>query len=376
MTQKGDLQLQTLAQKGDSRTAGPLAQAEKGDFQVDGAALARQKGDFSSYSINPSHRKGDFQVDGAALSINDIDLYNRFSNNQNTSVNVNDIAGQLTTHAYSSAEAKKIGLELANFLEGHEKNVGGFVEKCKTRTPTIIRAAVIDALVHAYFPGADPRYNKGKQLNRAACFHTASNRYAEPDVVFPAFVQHWLATNLTWLQIEDALKEASKHYKIYMLPGDERAVYVRQWLCGEITQQELDQNLQTRAFPEQNPPNASSVQSRQSESKKQGKTVESRGERSEDSHFLSKDWLNQDEADTLARRIESEAREARLDVTEVQVKSEQNAFVVEVTAHGHRVIFKSAVGWQRYYSSVRETLLLQEQFKQSQALKGGSRGTH
>jgi hypothetical protein len=365
--QKGDQQLLAYTQQWDDSGIMPPTVTEKGDFQEKGDAVTHQKGDFSSNGPPLLPQKGDFHVGVVPLAINGNENSNNLKQKQQSDpVIVTDSAAQTKSSLYTSAEAKKVGLELASFLEGHEQNVGGFIEKCKTRTPIIIRAAVIDTLIHAYFPGADPRYSKRKQQNRAACFHAASNRYTEPDVVFPTYILHWLESKLSWYEIEDALKEASHRYSIYMLPGDERAVYVRQWLCGEVSQQQLDLMLQADSVPKKGLDAKSSLLTPITAAETQQEV----GDEKQASRIGARDWLYEDEAEVLAARILREATAANCEVTEAHVKSEQNVVVVEITVHGHLVTFKNATAWQRYFTSVQETLQIKEQLKRNQTPKG------
>ncbi len=203
-----------LAQKGDFQpvqhgTNGQQA-AQRGDFQEDMSSGLTQKGDFQGQSAVAVAQKGDFQGAALAASFNDnvITILNESLEEDYDSDNEAAASARAQDH-YSSGEAAKVGRQLALFLEKTPENTGGFVNKCKKCSRTVIRASVIDMLVHAAFPQVDPADERGRPKNRASWFHDACKRYAKPGTRIPAFVEMWLKTDLSWDEIERQLNEAA-----------------------------------------------------------------------------------------------------------------------------------------------------------------------
>ena len=254
--QKGDFQ-QTVSrdmqahptEKEDFRAGqnatNELVSTQKGDFQEELLVGSAEKRDFQTQSNSFLAQKGDFQGTDSRVSFNDNVMIYSNDNKRENSVIDNDTASSvsLSETPYTKKEAAKVGRSLAMFFEHSLANVGGFVNKCKLCPPTTIRAAVIDALVHAYFPKVDPSDERGRPRSRAAWFHDACNRYAKSGFVIPAFVEKWLRTDLSWEEIEQILRDASATYSRYMLFGERSAVLVRQWLWGELADEELQVEL-------------------------------------------------------------------------------------------------------------------------------------
>ncbi len=295
--QKGDFQQTVswdmqahLTEKGDFRegqnATNELVSTQKGDFQEELLVDSAEKGDFQTQSNCFLAQKGDFQGTDSGVSFNDNVIIYSNDNNRENSVIDNDTVPSVSvspaeTPSYTKKEAAKVGRSLAMFFEHSLANVGGFVNKCKLCPPTMIRAAVIDALVHAYFPKVDPSDERGRPRSRAAWFHDACNRYAKSGLAIPAFVEKWLRTDLSWEEIEQILRDASATYSRYMLSGEHSAALVRQWLWGELANEELQvelMNASTNGMPD---------------------------EREAELYFL-KAWMDEDEAEILACLIMQE----------------------------------------------------------------------
>src|SRR5260370_7587634 len=107
----------------------------------------------------------------------------------------------------------------------------------------MIRAAVIDALVHAYFPKVDPSDERGRPRSRAAWFHDACNRYAKAGAAIPAFVEKWLRTDLSWEEIEQSLRNASPRHSKYILSGERSPPLVREALPARTLYTRLTESL-------------------------------------------------------------------------------------------------------------------------------------
>lgn len=237
----------TSAQEGDlkpppgGQNGSPFA--EKGDFPVRPSSQNEynhaEEGDFQEQSGRHVAQEGDFQEAASRASFN-VNVITNDNISEKKDDNVND--ADTNQDRYTGKEAKAAGLQLANFLEGGQ-NIGGFVNKAKQCTPTVIRAAVIDALVHDAFPTIDPDDQRGQPQTLAKWFHLACNSYGKSGMPIPAFVERWLRTDLSWSEIKQQLNEASNKYRWYM-NGPGGASLVRKYLCGEIDQPALDKALQ------------------------------------------------------------------------------------------------------------------------------------
>ena len=139
----------------------------------------------------------DATTPAASLNDNVITIYN--DKLKEDSDSVNDEKAQ--EDRYTPKEAGLVGRQLANFLEKTPRNTGGFVNKAKQCNRTVIRAAVIDVLVHTAFPTVDPADERGRPKNRAGWFHDACNKYADGAGI-PAYISVWVKTDLSWQEIE------------------------------------------------------------------------------------------------------------------------------------------------------------------------------
>ena len=334
-TEKGDFQ------EGQNAT-NELASTQKGDFQEKLLVGSAEKGDFQTQSNSSLAQKGDFQGAGSGVSFNDNVIIYSNDNKRENSVIDNDTASSVSVSPpetpYTKKEAAKVGRSLAMFFEHSLANVGGFVNKCKLCPPTMIRAAVIDALVHAYFPKVDPSDERGRPRSRAAWFHDACNRYAKSGFAIPAFVEKWLKTDLSWEEIEQALRDASATYSRYMLSGERSAALVRQWLRGELTDEVLQvelMNASANGMPD---------------------------EREAKSYFL-KAWMDEDEAEILACLIMQEGAPYGFTSAVVEPVPDHGTYVVAVVCDQISWTVKSPSEWKAYMSDMQATLRQQEQYR-------------
>jgi len=369
------------AEKGDfsTRQSSPNGhtQTGKGDFQEELLVGSAEKGDLQEQSSHFVVQKGDFQGVGSGVSFNDNVITYSNDSNREDSVIDNDTAPSISVSPsetpYAKKEAAKVGRSLAMFFEHSLENVGGFVNKCKLYTPTMIRAAVIDALVHAYFPKVDPSDERGRPRSRAAWFHDACNRYAKAGAAIPAFVEKWLRTDLSWEEIEQALRNASARYSRYMLSGERSAALVREWLRGELVDQELHEKLQIEG------------QSEVSHSAVQTSPVEPMNsstsgipyEREAESHF-PKTWMDEGEAEILACQILQEGAPYGFTSAVAEPVPDHGTYVVAVVCDLVSWTVKNPSEWKTYISDVQVTLRLQEQWKQERLEREKSRqeGNH
>ncbi len=359
--EKGDSELATSGQqsrlldgKGDSLTGG-ISQERR---------LREQKGDLlvgkraSIASESPFGReKGDFQGAEALASLNDNVITPSIDSTRKDDVIDNDAMPGTPTNEddrYSKKEAARVGQSLANFFEHRLDNTGGFVNKCKMCTRTTIRAAVIDALVHAYFPTVDPADERGRPLSRAAWFHDACNRFSKPGTVVPLFVLRWLHTDLDWQQIELALRDGAAKYARYMTANGRQASLVRQWLRGELTNQELDDALRIGQGQTVDPDSATN-----------GKPYASAD--------VVKTWMDQGEANALAAHVLQEGGALqdgdRPGVTKAVVDREQGAYVVKLLVQNQPLTVKNPQEWTALVERVQKAIRLRQQ------LQGDHHGT-
>jgi hypothetical protein len=371
--QKGDFQ-QTLPRDIQVHLTG------KEDFQEELLVGSAEKGDFQEQSSHFVVQKGDFQGVGSGVSFNDNVITYSNDSNREDSVIDNDTAPSISVSPsetpYAKKEAAKVGRSLAMFFEHSLENVGGFVNKCKLYTPTMIRAAVIDALVHAYFPKVDPSDERGRPRSRAAWFHDACNRYAKAGAAIPAFVEKWLRTDLSWEEIEQALRDASARYSRYMLSGERSAVLVREWLRGELVDQELHEKLQ---IEEQSEVSHSAVQTSPVELMNSS-TSGMPYEREAESHF-PKTWMDEGEAEILACQILQEGAPYGFTSAVAEPVPDHGTYVVAVVCDQVSWTVKNPSEWKTYISDVQVTLRLQEQWKQERlerekSKQGGNHGTN
>ncbi len=232
--------LPTLSLAGDFLPVSPSATfPETGDFSEERA----ENGQLSHQARERLPETGDFAFAPAA-SLNDNAIIPH--NTINKGVSVNDVP---SSDHYTPKEAGQVGRLLAHFLEKSPANIGGFVNKAKQCTRTVIRAAVVDTLVHQAFPTIDPLDPRGRPRNRGRWFHDATNRYSSAGTPIPAYVLRWVKTDLTFQEIEQELNAAATAYQSYMVTGNTTADLVRQYLHGEIEKSALDQALQQASGP-------------------------------------------------------------------------------------------------------------------------------
>src|SRR6266568_1804148 len=362
--QKGDLgqaqggaQISPLAEKGDfhvgtSRTSGD-GTIQKGDFagtQTERSSRHRtEKGDFQAQGPTQTIQKGDFQQGTAlpSLNVNVLSL----SSNRTAMKSDNDNDAALPTPSsedrYTRQEARTVGRHLAMFLEKTPEHIGGFVNKCKQCTRTTIRAAVIDMLVHTYFPTIDSGDERGRPQSRGAWFHDACNKYTKPSTHIPAFIEKWLKTDLSWEEIELALQDAATRYAKYMIGESRTADLVRQWLRGELASQALDEALQIDADLECSEPDQGQVGCEHLNSIAFGTrnnlpTWAGPG--------TAKAWMDEYEAEVLAHQILQEARAHG--VTEARAKQEHGVYVVELVWNGFPMTMKNPRAWATHFEKV------------------------
>ncbi len=367
-TQKGDLLHREHAEKGDFSTRldsqNECNHAEKGDFQDDLPVSSAQKGDFQGQSGRRVAQKGDFQGIAAGVSLNDNVMILSNDISEKEDVNVNDATAD--QDRYSPKEAAAIGRQLAKFLENSPVNTGGFVNKAKQYTRTVIRAAVIDTLVHLAFPTVDPADERGRPRNSAGWFHDACKRYGKPGMHIPAFIERWLRTDLSWDEIKRQLDEASNRYKRYMIADAGTADLVRKFLCGEISQQALDEALQRMASQEVR---ASQVPTEKSPQPGSQMRSSANGEPSVSSETSpAKTWMDEYEAEALAEEI---LRDAGQQGVMAEARPEHGVYVVDIIVQGHRMTMKNAQAWRTHYEKVQRALFLQQQQRE----QGGQHGT-
>jgi hypothetical protein len=357
LTQEGDFQ------PGPQSTNGHTP-AQKGDFQNTVPSGLTQKGDFQGQSVVGATQKGDFQGAAPAASFNDNVITISNDSLEEEYVSDNDAAPSARAQDhYSSGEAAKVGRHLAMFLEKTPENTGGFVNKCKQCSRTVIRAAVIDVLVHAAFPQVDLADERGRPKNRASWFHDACKKYAKPGTRIPGFIEKWHKTDLAWDEIERQLNEAALRYKRYMTADSGTADLVRQWLRGEIEQQALDDALQTSALSHEKQP----------QTPQQPLTSEPVAAANGTPFVASlpavgaeKTWMDQDEAEILAEEILRDA--GPFGVSKAVAKQEHGVYVVMLTWNGASFPMKTPQQWRTHLEKVRR------HFEDMQR-KGESNGT-
>ena len=325
-------------QKGDSLTDGTYQErrllGQKGDSLVGGGASTASESTFS-------RQKGDFQGAASSASLNDnvITIPNDISKKDDDSDN--DTA-TIAQDPYSPSEAMKVGRQLANFLEKSPQNIGGFVNKCKLYSPTVIRASVIDVLVHAAFPLVDPADERGRPKNRASWFHDACKKYGKSGSRIPAFVEKWLKTDLAWDEIEQQLSEAAIHYKRYMIADSRTADLVRKFLRGEIEQQVLDETLPSSALSQEKQPSLTSAPSAAN-----GTPLVA----SQPAATAEKTWMDEEEAELLAEEILRDA--GPLGVSKAMAKQDHGVYVVALTWRGSPMNMKTPQQWRSHLEKVR-----------------------
>jgi len=348
LTRKGDFQ------NGQNDSTG-LSSTQKGDFQRDAPIGSAQKGDFQRQSAAEGAQKGDFQRDAPSASLNDnvITIHNDIL--EEDYVSDND-GGPIVPvqEPYSPTVASKVGRKLAFFLENSPENIGGFVNKCKVCTPTVIQAAVIDVLVHQAFPTVDPADDRGRPLSKAKCFHENCKKYAMPSARIPTYIEKWLRTDLYWQdldtywqEIAKHLEEAGTHYRRYMIAGAGSADLVRQWLRGEIEQQVLDEALQ------------SSVLSQEKQFQKAPQLLTAASPATYGKPFVvaqtpahvEKTWMDEDEAEVLAEEILKDA--GPLGVSKAVAKQEHGVYVVTLIWRGSPMSMKTPQQWRTHFAKVR-----------------------
>ncbi len=341
LTRKGDFQ------HGQNDSIG-LSTARKGDFRGDTPIVSTQKGDFQEQSAAEVAQKGDFQGDAPSASLNDnvITILNDVLDEDYVSDNDAETTVRAQDH-YSSGEAAKVGRQLANFLEKSPEHTGGFVNKCKQCSRTVIRASVIDVLVHAAFPQVDPADERGRPRNRASWFHGACIKYAKSGTSIPAFIEKWVKTDLSWDEIERQLSEAATHYKRYMIADSSTADLVRSWLRGEIEQQVLDEALQ------------SSMLSQEKQFQKAPQLLTAASPATYGKPFVvaqtpahvEKTWMDEDEAVVLAEEILKDA--GPLGVSKAVAKQEHGVYVVALIWRGSPMSMKTPQQWRTHFEKVR-----------------------
>jgi hypothetical protein len=359
-----------VAQEGDFQP-GPQSTnghkfTQKGDFQGSVSTHLTQKGDFQNQSAVVSTQKGDFQGSAPAASFNDNVI--TISNDSTLMDDVSDNDAAATVRAqdhYSSGEAAKVGRQLALFLEKTPENTGGFVNKCKQCSRTVIRAAVIDVLVHAAFPQVDPADERGRPKNRASWFHDACKKYGKPGTRIPGFIEKWHKTDLAWDEIERQLNEAALRYKRYMISDSSTADLVRQWLRGEIEQQALDDALQTSALSQEKSPQRAPQSLTSVTSATNGTPLVVRAPHA--SAAAEKTWMDEDEAEALAEEILRDA--SQFGVSKAIAKQEHGVYVVALTWLGSTFPMKTPQQWRAHLESVRP------EFERRMKQKGESNGT-
>lgn len=341
-----------VAQKGDFQsvrqgTNGHVP-AQKGDFQETVPSGLTQKGDFQGQSVVVTTQKGDFQgaAPGASFNDNVITISNDILGEGYDSDNDATASAPQEDH-YSSGEAAKMGRQLALYLEKTPENTGGFVNKCKQYSRTVIRASMIDMLVHAAFPQVDLADERGRPRNRASWFHNACKTYGKPGTRIPAFVEVWLKTDLSWEEIEGQLGEAALRYKGFMIAGGSTADLVRQWLRGEIDQMVLDEALQTSTLSHEMPSQKAPQSLTPASSTANGTPLVV----SQPIAQAQKTWMDEDEAQILAEEILRDA--GPFGVSKAMAKQEHGVYVVALTWHGTTFAMKTPQQWRAHFESVR-----------------------
>lgn len=377
--QKGDFQtgpasqnISRHAQKGDLGTglqrANGLRPTQKGDLGADQPDEFAEKGDFQAQNGITVVQKGDFQAAGPGASLNDnvITPYNDIPGKDDV-IDNDAAAAAEKPQGYPPKEASKVGQKLAMFLEKTPEHTGGFVKKCKLCAPTVIQAAVIDTLVHSAFPTIDPADDRGRPRNKASWFHDACKKYNNPGTPIPGFIKKWLKTDLYWQELEaywndiaTQLDEAERRYKRYMTTESSEAPLVRQFLCGEIDQQTLDEALQQVDASAPRASYAPTTGSRQPESPTSatnGKpSVASTGSSAE-----TKTWMDEYEAEALAEEIMHDEQARALGVSKAVAKQEHGVSVVMVTWNGTTFPMKSAQAWRTHFEKVQLLMTSQQQ---------------
>ena len=333
-------------EKGDFQTSQEGQNASKGDFQNGFHASPTQEGDFQRESGLVVAEKGHFQGESLAPSFNDnvITIYNDKLKEDYDSVNDEEAQED----RYTPKEAGLVGRQLANFLEKTPRNTGGFVNKAKQCSRTVIRAAVIDVLVHTAFPTVDPADERGRPKNRAGWFHDACNKYANGASI-PAFIEVWVKTNLSWQEIEQELDAAATLYRRYMVEPH-AADLVRRFLRGEIEKQTLDQALQKGA-PDSRPIYASEP----------SQTVASPAG-NDQLCPTEKTWMDEYEAEELAKEIIRDA--GPLGVTEAKALPDQGVFIVALIWRGASMSMQTPQEWRSHLKEVRACFAMQDEYTQ------------
>jgi len=201
------------------------------------------------------------------------------------------------------------------------------INKCKHCSRTVIRAAVIDVLVHAAFPQVDPTDERGRPKNRASWFHDACKKYGKPGTCIPAFVEKWYKIDLSWDEIERQLNEAALRYKRSMIADSSTADLVRQWLRGEIEQLVLDEALQTSTISHEKQPQM--PQQSLTSAPVAAKSTPVVGPAPHASAAAEKTWMDEDEAEALAEEILRDA--GQFGVSKAVSRTEHGVYVVALT---------------------------------------------
>lgn len=337
--------------------------AEKDDFLPAEGSLEAKKTTFLG-------QKDDFAGSTRAVSFND-NVLSPYRLQKEDPVSDNDApnAPVVASHhsevqgdRYTPREAASIGRHLALFLEKTPQNTGGFVNKCKQYGPTIIRAAVVDVLVHEAFPTADPADERGRPRNRAKWFHEACKTYGgERSTSIPAFVLRWVKTDLSWQEIEQQLAELATRYKRYMVERT-TADLVRQCLRGELDQQALDAALQGSLAPT----TAHSAPASSQQATSVSSTLHSAPSKPElpavnHATPAPKTWMDEYEAEALAEEVLRDA--GPLGVTTAKAVQEQGVFVVELRWRGARMTMKTPQQWRTHLEKTKHALALQQQIR-------------
>jgi len=299
-----------------SRDHRSLSPAKKGDFP--GGSHPVVNGRFHA-------QEGDFPGAGQSVSISSISDRSVSNTNIDTINKDTDNDTQYPPACfedrYTVVGAREEARRLAKFFEGNENtNTGGFVDKCKLCSHRTVRAAVIYALVRRIFPDADPEDNYPPLKGRGAnLFHTACKKFNTPDVSLPRFVSKWLDTGLTWKDIESALEKAAAKYAGYLSRPGPAADLVRNWLNGEITEQQLEVALVSKL------PVATGAG--------------------------GKLWMDEAEAKQLAQQILQQA--GPLGVSRAVTIVDKGVYVVELMWKGAPMKMKHAQEWETHFSKVQ-----------------------
>jgi hypothetical protein len=146
---------------------------------------------------------------------------------------------------------------------------------------------------------------------------------------------------------------------------------VRRWLRGELTDQALDEALQSGA-----------VQVRGAEVRVQTDDTSLSKPTPNSPHLLrsdgdqqTKDWMDEGEAEKLADRILQEA--GPLGVTGAVAKQEpgRGVYLVELVWDGHRMAMRSPQAWDKHLAGVLRSRKLQQEYLRERTERGEHHGT-